>query len=86
MGAFRDPALTDTDVTLGPGELLLMFTDGVTEAGLPGKRLGEEQLVALMSGAADDLERLLDEIEGAAVSAQPGEPRDDIALLAIAAR
>jgi serine phosphatase RsbU (regulator of sigma subunit) len=86
LGAFPDPALPDDEVTLAPGELMLLFTDGVTEAGPAGGRLGEDGLAALLERAAsDDPERVVALVEDAAVNAQPGEPRDDIALLAILA-
>jgi PAS domain S-box-containing protein len=86
VGAFPDPRLSDTEVRLAPGELMLMFTDGVTEAGLSGGRLGEDGLAALVAELAiDDPDRLVAAVEAAAVRAQPGEPRDDIALLAVLA-
>jgi serine phosphatase RsbU (regulator of sigma subunit) len=86
LGAFADPALPDGEVSLAPGDLMLLFTDGVTEAGPPGGRLGEDGLVALLAreGTADP-EELVATVERAAVDAQPGEPRDDIALVAIMA-
>jgi PAS domain S-box-containing protein len=86
VGAFADPRLADTEVALAPGELMLMFTDGVTEAGPAGGRLGEDGVAALVGELpADDPERLVEAVEAAAVRAQPGEPRDDIALLAVLA-
>jgi PAS domain S-box-containing protein len=86
LGAFTDPTISDTELTLGPGESMLLFTDGVTEAGPPAARLGEEGLAALLAGEpAGDPDGLVDAVERAAISAQPGEPRDDIALLAITA-
>jgi PAS domain S-box-containing protein len=86
VGAFRDPGLYDREATLAPGDVLLLFTDGVTEAGPPGARLGEEELATLLAAEpADELDRLLATIEQAAVRAQPADPRDDIALLAIRA-
>jgi PAS domain S-box-containing protein len=86
VGAFRDPGLSDCEATLAPGDVLLLFTDGVTDAGPPGARLGEDELATLVAGEpADDLDGLLAAIEQAAVRAQPAAPRDDIALLAIRA-
>jgi PAS domain S-box-containing protein len=86
VGAFADPRLSDTEVVLAPGELMLMFTDGVTEAGPAGGRLGEDGLAALVAELpAGDPQRLVEGVEAAAVRAQPGEPRDDIALLAVLA-
>jgi serine phosphatase RsbU (regulator of sigma subunit) len=87
LGDAPDPQLTDTDVMLAPGEALLLYTDGVTEAGPIGALFGEEGLTALLTRHPDgDPDGLVGAVERAAVDAQPGEPRDDIALLAIAAR
>jgi serine phosphatase RsbU (regulator of sigma subunit) len=85
LGVIPDPPLPDREFTLQPGDTMVLYTDGVTEAGPRTAPLGEAGLAALLRahvGAGP--ERLLDAVEEAVVSAQPGEPRDDIALLAIA--
>jgi PAS domain S-box-containing protein len=84
LGVVADARLPDRDVLLAPGDTLLLYTDGVTEAGPRVAPLGEDGLAALVSERAGaDPERLLEAIEQAVVAAQPGEPRDDIALLAV---
>jgi PAS domain S-box-containing protein len=85
LGVVADPPLPDSDIVLAPGDTMVMYTDGVTEAGPRRAPLGEKGLRALLSrhaGAAP--KRLLELVESAAVTADTGEPRDDIALLAIA--
>ena len=63
---------------------MVLYTDGVTEAGPRTALLGEQGLAELLSAhAGDDPERLLEAVENAAVTADVGEPRDDIALLAL---
>jgi serine phosphatase RsbU (regulator of sigma subunit) len=85
LGVVPDPELPDTETVLGPGDTLVMYTDGVTEAGPRAAPLGEDGLARLLSARAGmDPEALLGAVEEAAVAAQPGEPRDDIALLAVA--
>jgi sigma-B regulation protein RsbU (phosphoserine phosphatase) len=70
-------------VTIGPGDRLLAFTDGVTEAGGPQAPVGEEGVLALLSsdqgGAAGLLDALLARVsqDDAAVQA------DDITMLAV---
>ena len=47
IGVFPDWKYEDSEVQLDPGDRLLLFTDGITEAGLPGgEEFGEQRLVA----------------------------------------
>ena len=47
VGVFPEWKYEDSVVQLNPGDRLLLFTDGITEAGLPGgEEFGEERLVA----------------------------------------
>jgi serine phosphatase RsbU (regulator of sigma subunit) len=85
LGVIPDPPLPDRDFVLQPGDTMVLYTDGVTEAGPRTAPIGEDGLAELLRAhAGAGPERLLDAVEEAVVSAQPGEPRDDIALLAIA--
>jgi len=85
LGVIPDPPLPDREFVLAPGDTMVLYTDGVTEAGSRSDPIGERGLAELLSThAGADPERLLDAVEEAVVTAQPGEPRDDIALLAIA--
>src|SRR3954454_18812281 len=84
LGVVPDPALEDVEVDLGPGDTLLLYTDGVTDAGAPERPLGHDGLVALLEGLRDeDPVALVRAVEQAAVHVQEGEPRDDVALLAL---
>jgi serine phosphatase RsbU (regulator of sigma subunit) len=85
MGATEDPLLFDQEVGLEPGDKLVLYTDGVTEARVEDGMLGLERLAALLGscarlGAAATAER----IEQAVLDG-PGEPRDDIAVLVLQA-
>ena len=85
LGVIPDPPLPDREFVLAPGDTMVLYTDGVTEAGSRSDPIGERGLAELLSThAGADPERLLDAVEEAVVTAQPGEPRDDIALLALA--
>ena len=47
VGVFPDWKYEDSLVRLNPGDRLLLFTDGITEAGLPGgEEFGEQRLVS----------------------------------------
>jgi anti-sigma regulatory factor (Ser/Thr protein kinase) len=84
IGLLENPSLEDSEVELAPGDVLVLYTDGVTDAGAPVRPIGPDGLAALLGslrGRPPD--RILDAIEQAAVEVQDGEPRDDIALLAV---
>ena len=85
LGVFVDPILHETSTELRPGDTVLLYTDGVTEAGSPDAEIGEEGVAALLAEMRDmSPEQIVDAIEQAAVDAQAGKPRDDIALVAFA--
>jgi PAS domain S-box-containing protein len=85
LGTIDAPRLGDAEVGLRPGDLVLLYTDGVTEAGdrlAPFGQLGLSALLAELAGESP--QAVVDAVEAAVVDAQAGEPRDDIALLALA--
>jgi sigma-B regulation protein RsbU (phosphoserine phosphatase) len=76
------PELHDVDVELASGDLLVLFTDGVTEGRRGTEWYGEARLARLVAVAptADALvEAALDDV----VRFQAGEPRDDIVIVAV---
>jgi PAS domain S-box-containing protein len=85
LGVFADPTLHETRTVLGPGDTVLLYTDGVTEAGPVGHEIGDAGLAALLAGMRGlSPDQIVDAVEQAAVDAQDGHPRDDIALVAFA--
>jgi serine phosphatase RsbU (regulator of sigma subunit) len=67
-----------------PGDMLLAYTDGVTEASGRDGAFGEERLLAAVAGSAGRWESLLDEITGALAAHTLGaEQHDDVTLLAV---
>lgn len=84
LGYLEHLALTETRITLGPDDTLLLYTDGLTE--FPESRSAPASLHDWLRAAqADTLEALLTQLETLAVSAAEGRPRDDIAMLALQA-
>jgi serine phosphatase RsbU (regulator of sigma subunit)/PAS domain-containing protein len=82
LGAMPDPTWPEERVALAPGETLLFYTDGATEAAGDGERFGEERLVHVAAGPTDP-HAVVARIERALEDFQHGRAADDRALLAI---
>lgn len=83
LGVLDPIHIEQAEVHMNAGETLVLHTDGVIEAGAPGKPVGEEGLRELCSQAPRlSLWQLLKRIEAAVVEHAGGSARDDIALLA----
>jgi serine phosphatase RsbU (regulator of sigma subunit) len=85
LGADVCPVLTDVSVDLAPGDMVVLYTDGVTEV-----RAGSEeifghrdlaQLLARSGGLSPD--GVAQRVQDAVLEAAGGRPRDDIAILVI---
>ena len=86
VGAVAGADFEESSVRLGAGDLLLLYTDGVTEVRTSDPALGERELAATLAscrGIAAD--QVVAAVERRAVELQNGRPRDDIAVLAIRA-
>jgi sigma-B regulation protein RsbU (phosphoserine phosphatase) len=82
-----DPTFRETRLLLDPGDVLLLYTDGVTEAGPRSRPFGEFGFAELLGTlAGESPQAVVDAVEAAVVDAHEGEPRDDIALLALGLR
>jgi PAS domain S-box-containing protein len=80
-----EPTLHETEIVLDRGDTLLLYTDGVTDAGPRTRPFGEVGFAALLGTlAGESPQAVVDAVEQAVVDAHDGdEPRDDIALLAL---
>jgi serine phosphatase RsbU (regulator of sigma subunit) len=84
LGALPSPVLADVETTLANGDALVLYTDGILDAGDRSRSDDpdwlSDQLALAAGGSADEIaERLAQE----AVKRQGGEPRDDIAILVL---
>jgi PAS domain S-box-containing protein len=69
-------------IEVKPGDTLLLYTDGLPDAGVAGSQLGEASMIELCRKAPrESLEEMLEYIERAAVDYAGGSLRDDLALL-----
>jgi PAS domain S-box-containing protein len=86
LGAFAKAEWTPLAVDLAPGDGILLYTDGVTDARGADGRFGQERLEALLrdtaGGSADDIAITLD---STLLEFQEGPQRDDVALLVLRA-
>ena len=86
LGSLARIELEECTIDLGPGDLLLLYTDGASEAMDPDHQpFGAERLEAqLVAAGADRPQKILQDVV-AAVRAFIGEthPQDDITLLAL---
>jgi serine phosphatase RsbU (regulator of sigma subunit) len=86
LGLFRSASPAETLISLAPGDLLVLYTDGVTDARSPSRRLfGERRLLAEIRAARG---RPADEVGAAIVAAvdafSAGAPQfDDLTLVIV---
>ena len=88
LGVVPDPELTDTEVELRPGDTVVLYTDGVIEARSDSEGMfGPARLAELLESCAGrDPDTVAQRIEDAVVTLQEGDPKDDIAILALRVR
>jgi len=84
LGVLDDPQLSDEEHRLGPGDALVLYTDGVTEERGPEGPFGENGLAAVLRSAVGaSAGEIVGRIEAAVLAHGTGDPRDDIAILAV---
>ena len=85
LGIVERPMLTDVVVPLRAGDLVVLYTDGVTEARRhDGALFDDDRLHATIDDAADaGAQDVADRIVRAALDFQGGDARDDIAVVVI---
>jgi sigma-B regulation protein RsbU (phosphoserine phosphatase) len=85
LGVVDAPHLHDVQMCLLPGDTLLLYTDGVTEARSGKDFYGEERLAAAAARSLDSAKALTSAVLSEVLEFQAGRPRDDIAVVAIRA-
>jgi PAS domain S-box-containing protein len=84
LGALEEPAPHPHSTTLGPGDALLLYTDGVTDIRTPDGMLGGEPLAAALRDAAGaPADEIVDRLRRATVDAPGHQVRDDVAMLVL---
>ena len=86
LGVFDDVRFRSADGRLEDGDVLVLYTDGVTEARRGREEFGEERLLELLGRCAGSTaSELTAAVETEVLAFQDGVARDDIAVLAIRA-
>ena len=83
IGVIDDPDLLEVEVELGPGDALVFYTDGVTEAAAPNRQLTWEDVGTMAGGAAGDADDIAGRLEDEVHRLARGAPDDDVALLVV---
>lgn len=83
LNVLAEPPLHDVEVALGPGDALLMCTDGVHEARRGVEFYGEARIAGVLRDVAGSAQDIADSLLADSVSFQDGTPRDDVAVVVL---
>jgi sigma-B regulation protein RsbU (phosphoserine phosphatase) len=85
VGIFATPRFHDSQIELEPGQAIVAYTDGVTEARGAGRELfGELRLAGSLGRGFGSAADLVDGLLGDVLAFQTGKPTDDLAIVAVA--
>jgi PAS domain S-box-containing protein len=83
IGVLDDPPLHDETLTLGPGDTVVLYTDGITDAQGPHGRFGTARLAAVVAVLVGlPPAQIVDRIDRAVAAYRAGDPTDDSAIVA----
>jgi serine phosphatase RsbU (regulator of sigma subunit) len=84
LGIEADPGLVDFNTDLDPGDALVLYTDGLTDAYAPGRIVAPDELAAaLRSCVGRDAAGIVEGVISAVLDPGVAQPRDDILLLVL---
>jgi sigma-B regulation protein RsbU (phosphoserine phosphatase) len=83
VGILEDTQFEDVEVVMGPGETLLLYTDGVVEARSNGDQYGTERLAQILRLGHPTADDLVGAVVEDVLAHQGGAAADDIAVLAL---
>ena len=84
LGMLDTPRLTDATTVLGPGDVVVLYTDGVIEARRDREFFDDERLRAAVAGSATtNAQQIADSLVATALDFQQGHGKDDIAVVVI---
>lgn len=84
IGMLDSPSRSDRTVQLDPGDVVVLYTDGVTEGRRGDQFFGDVRLrEAIVAAATMDAQQIADAVVTAALDFQDGDAKDDIAVVVI---
>jgi serine phosphatase RsbU (regulator of sigma subunit)/PAS domain-containing protein len=84
LGVVPSPVLEERTELLEPGDAVVLYTDGVTEARRAGELFGDDRLLEVLAGVAGaPAAEVAAAVEGAALAFQGGVSDDDLAVLVL---
>jgi integral membrane sensor domain MASE1 len=84
LGALPDPVLADHRAVLTPGDAVLLYTDGLTDAYAPQRVIGLEEISeALTSCAGREAADIATGVQRVVLGANGAGPRDDITVVVL---
>jgi PAS domain S-box-containing protein len=87
IGFIADPEISDERFELGPGDSLVLYTDGVSEARSENGLFGEQRLMELLRGCVgSNATAIADRIQSDVLEFQGGTGSDDLAVLVLRVR
>jgi hypothetical protein len=88
LGSDVEPQLTDVEIELAAGDVVVLYTDGVTEVRRRRQEVfGHRELLDVLRACVGlDPDAIAERVEQAVLAAAAGKPRDDIAILALGPR
>jgi serine phosphatase RsbU (regulator of sigma subunit) len=84
VGSLPEATFSEAEVNLGPGDSIVLYTDGVLEARRDDDIFGEERLLGLLTTCGHlDARGIANAVRQAVGDFQPGVPRDDLAIVVV---
>jgi serine phosphatase RsbU (regulator of sigma subunit) len=86
LGMWPDPPIEEAQITLAPGDVLVIYSDGITDmANMDGESFGKERLASVVKNARIyDAERIAQQIYNVVAQHRgPAEAFDDFTLLTV---
>ena len=84
VGSLPGADFSEEEVVLGPGDAIVLYTDGVIEARRDEEIFGDTRLLSLLEGCSGhDARAIANNVRQAVGDFIPGLPRDDMAILVL---
>lgn len=83
VGVLDQPVFRESHVELEPGDVVVLYTDGLTEARRDDEQYGQDRLLDLVARSPRGAEAVVPAMLAGVQEFRAGEPTDDIAIVAI---